>query len=75
MGSSTSTLTKNKPLQLQTLLSLVETRIHPLNQHLLVKPPPSNLMLPRTDTIKLLTLNLCLVPECFSPLVLAPHAS
>jgi hypothetical protein len=29
MGSSHSK--KNKPLQLQSLLSLVETRIHPLN--------------------------------------------
>ncbi|TNV78993.1 hypothetical protein FGO68_gene14319 [Halteria grandinella] len=80
MGSYLST--KNKrgvppPLPFKDFLSQVHLHMHPLNKHLLT--PESQALVPivkrgeDSQTIRMLTFNMCLVPVCFSPLVYAPY--
>ena len=59
-------------LPVKELLSHIETHVHPLNRYLLTDSSLSKVKVLERNTVKMLTLNMCLVPVCFEPLIPAP---
>ena len=62
-------------MPLKELLSHVQTTLHPLNQYILKPESLKKVIIKQVDpsSVRVLTLNTCLVPYCFEPLIPAPY--